>query len=102
MPKPTMGRIVIIVWPDGVESPAIVTRTMADTKHPQIWGAVNSGKRDRWGNTVTPMLASNMHIDVQVQGLIETYPLFNVPFNEDGCAQSWHWPPRVEEDEWHH
>lgn len=98
--KPTMGRIVHICWPDGTVSPAIVTRTNADSAHMlsvtqrAVFGRFNS---DRWGNKPLPSneMADDM-VDVQVFGLAQTYPLYQVPYAPKLTVGCWSWPERDE------
>lgn len=76
--KPSVGRIVIFVFPDGTNKcPAVVTNVWSDT-------CVNLHLlRDADQNKIT--------LD---QGNFPT----SVPFDETASGrQSWHWPPRVEE-----
>lgn len=94
--EPTLGRIVHVTWPDGVQSPAIVTRTNADTAYPlssSVCALV-----DRWGaSPVTDM--AHGYCDLMVFGLAQVYPLYDVPMASMSTPHHWHWPERELEPE---
>lgn len=92
--QPTMGRMVRVTWPDGVKSPAVITRTKADTV-PESFDAngLADVDADRWGNRPVKHMR-DMDVDLLVFGLLGTYPLFNVPMASTDEAGAWHWPPR--------
>jgi hypothetical protein len=81
MENPNIGRIVHVRWPDGVESPAIVTRTKGTTVAPV----------DRWGHTPQADLAE-FQVDLMVFRVTETYPLYGVMMGT--TEGTWHWPER--------
>jgi hypothetical protein len=92
--KPTLGRIVHVVWPDGVESPAIVTRTNRDTMGvPSFATGALLPVADRWDNSPMAQMEDDWHCDLMVCGLTSVYPLYNVPCsNGERVSKHWHWP----------
>jgi hypothetical protein len=96
--KPTLGRIVHITWPDGIESSAIITRTRRDSigmLYADQIDAFIAIPADRWGNRPVPSQDMDEEsVDLQVFGLAIVYPLYNVPLSVTAKPLHWHWPER--------
>ena len=89
MQFPTLGRNAHVTWPDGVQSPAIITRTADDTvgELPDWLLAAH----DRWGNSPQQELDESA-VDLMVFGLTIVYPLYGVQYAAFGAPGFWNWP----------
>jgi hypothetical protein len=83
-----LGQQVVIRWPDGVLTPAVVTRTY-ETTIPSSFDKLKEIRMfvgdDRWGHTPTLKLAVDQ-CDLLCFGVLGAYPLFGVR-KDDGIGE---------------